>query len=76
MADEKKKRENLSDNEVESLETWLKTWPDGPTWADDSGQCVPIAKTQLQQLIEDRNTWKKRAIAHGCNAEGGDPDCG
>lgn len=76
MAEEKAKRENLSDNEIESLEQWLKSWGDGPNWADPSGVSVPIVKTQLKALLEDRNTWKKRAIAHGCDAEGGDPDCG
>jgi hypothetical protein len=27
-------------------------------------------------LVSERDEWKRRAVAHGCDAERGDPDCG
>ena len=41
---------------------------------------APEAMSQLLDEVErleaERDEWKRRAIAHGCDAEKGDPDCG
>jgi len=41
---------------------------------------MPEAMSQLLDEVErleaERDEWKRRAIAHGCDAEKGDPDCG
>jgi len=31
---------------------------------------------RIDALIKERDEWKRRAEAHGCNIEEGDPDCG
>jgi len=30
----------------------------------------------IEELIRERDEWKRRAAAHGCDTEKGDPDCG
>lgn len=31
---------------------------------------------EVRELASERDQWKRRAAAHGCDTEKGDPDCG
>jgi hypothetical protein len=66
----------MTDADVKSLREWLASWPAGKTWVDETGAMVPIPKTTLQALLDDRDKWKKRAEQHGCDVNNGDPECG
>jgi hypothetical protein len=45
-------------------------------------ETVPMAeevlelRDEVKKLKADRDEWKRRAAAHGCDTEKGDPDCG
>jgi hypothetical protein len=66
----------VTDDDIKSMREWLDSWGDGPNWMDKTGVSVPIVKSTLKALLDDRDSWKRRAKAHGCNTEEGDPDCG
>lgn len=37
---------------------------------------VPVSGDELDRLKRERDEWKRRAAAHGCDTDNGDVDCG
>lgn len=66
----------INDDIIKSLREWVASWGDGPNWSDPTGLSIPMAKTTILALLDDRDSWKKRAGQHGCNLEEGDHECG
>lgn len=62
------------------LANLLTTENAAKTWTENrviTAQLIMAALlTERAILIKEANEWQRRAAAHGCNIDDGDPDCG
>lgn len=69
------KTHKLTEDDIKSLKEWIEHWGDKSNWLDPTGEMIPCSKKVMLNLIKERDEWRRRALAHGCQEEG-DDDCG